>query len=300
MATLSARQVAAFRAAMLTGSITRAATMLHLTQPAVSRLIKDFELALGLSLFTRRGSSIAPTREASIIFAEVERVYAGLDRIVELAAELRNEPSQAIRIAAFPSMASGFLPRFVAKLHARAPIIRPSIIGLPSLGVIESVAKEECDFGVVAFAPEDPRVAVVHLEPIPLVAVLPNGHLLGNCEYLEPKDFADQAFVSSTATVMHLRIEGVFTQHRVVPRIVAQTQLSATACAMVSAGMCMSIVDPFAAENAMAVGVLVKPFRPTIYVELAYILPVKKEPFALVTETMKALMADVASLRARQ
>lgn len=44
--TLSPRQVAAFRATMLTGGITRAATMLHLTQPAVTRLIKEFEVAL--------------------------------------------------------------------------------------------------------------------------------------------------------------------------------------------------------------------------------------------------------------
>ncbi len=67
----------------------RAAVMVHLTQPAVSRLIKDFEASLGLKLFERSGSGIAPTREAHIIFAEVERLFSGLDRLMQLAVELR-------------------------------------------------------------------------------------------------------------------------------------------------------------------------------------------------------------------
>src|SRR5205807_6797550 len=52
---LNPRQVEAFRAVMTTGSVTLAATTMHVTQPAVSRLIRDLERALKLVLFERRG-----------------------------------------------------------------------------------------------------------------------------------------------------------------------------------------------------------------------------------------------------
>ena len=300
MPTLSPKQVAAYRAVMLTGGITRASTMLHLTQPAVRRLIKEFEATLGLKLFERKGSGIVSTREASIIFAEVERLFTGLDQIMQLAIELRDEPVQSIRIAAFPAIANGFLPRFVAKLHARDPVFRPSIIGLASSIVLDYVANEKCDLGLVTTVPEHPFVSVVHLESIPTVAVLPHGHRLASRAYLEPKDFADEPFVSISPTLMHLRIDSVFAEHHVSPRIVAQAQQSTVACAMVGAGLGVSIVDPFAAEDAKATGIVVKPLRPAVQFEFAYVLPAKREAFAIVRDTMKALQEEVARMRADQ
>ncbi|MBV8836561.1 MAG: LysR family transcriptional regulator, partial [Alphaproteobacteria bacterium] len=70
---LNPRQVEAFRAVMATGSVTLAATMMHVTQPAVSRLIRDLEFTLQLALFERRGNRLKPTAEANHLFAEVER-----------------------------------------------------------------------------------------------------------------------------------------------------------------------------------------------------------------------------------
>lgn len=297
MPTISPRQVAAFRAVMLTGGITRAASMLHLTQPAVSRLIKEFEATLGLRLFERAGSGIVPTREASVMFSEVERLFTGLDRLMQLAIELRQEPAQSIRIAAFPAFANGFLPRFMSKLRTGVPECRPSIYSLASTSVIDYVVSEKCDFGVAVTVPEHPLVSVVELETIPQVVVLPRGHPLTSRPFLEPKDFAGEAFISNSPTVAHLRVDAMFATHQVAPKVVAQTPQTTVACAMVSAGMGLSIVDPFTAEDAKATGVAVKPLRPSIPYEFAYVLPAKREPFAIVTKTIKALQEEVARLR---
>jgi len=66
---LNPRQVEAFRTVMLTGSVTSAATMMHVTQPAVSRLIRDLQFTLKLALFDRRGNRLEPTAEAHHLFA---------------------------------------------------------------------------------------------------------------------------------------------------------------------------------------------------------------------------------------
>ena len=76
-----------------------------------------------------------------------------------------------------------------------------------------------------------------------LEAHLPFTDPLASRPFLEPKDFADQPFVSVSPTVMNLRIDAMFAAHQAAPRIVAQTPQSTVACAMVGAGMGLSIVD---------------------------------------------------------
>ena len=66
MPRLNQRQVEAFRAVMVTGGITSAAQLMNVTQPAVSRLIRDLQVAVGLRLFERVGTRLLPTSEASV------------------------------------------------------------------------------------------------------------------------------------------------------------------------------------------------------------------------------------------
>ena len=67
------RQIEAFRAVIETGSVTRAAERLHVTQPAVSKLIMELERATRITLFVRHRRRVVPTPEASLLAEEVER-----------------------------------------------------------------------------------------------------------------------------------------------------------------------------------------------------------------------------------
>ena len=60
MARINSRQVEAFRAMMLTGSVTEAAKLMAVTQPAVSRLLRDFQALLKMELFEKRGTGLVP------------------------------------------------------------------------------------------------------------------------------------------------------------------------------------------------------------------------------------------------
>jgi DNA-binding transcriptional LysR family regulator len=65
---LNLRQIEVFRATMLTGSISSAAKMLHVSSPAVSRLISNTEQRLGLTFFKRIKGRLYPTPEARRLF----------------------------------------------------------------------------------------------------------------------------------------------------------------------------------------------------------------------------------------
>ncbi|MGY8669090.1 LysR family transcriptional regulator, partial [Bradyrhizobium sp. UFLA05-109] len=86
---LKPRQVEAFRTVMMTGGITAAADAMNVTQPAVSRLIRDLEEIVEITLFERVASRLVPTAEGTRLFREVERLYLGLDQIAQAAEDIR-------------------------------------------------------------------------------------------------------------------------------------------------------------------------------------------------------------------
>src|SRR5690606_38915260 len=86
---LNIRQIEAFRAVMLSGSVVGAAKLLNVTQPGVSRTIGHLELHLGYELFERRGRRIFPTPEAEALYREVERLYVGVEQIGQAAMDIR-------------------------------------------------------------------------------------------------------------------------------------------------------------------------------------------------------------------
>jgi len=69
------RHIELFHAIYTTGSITNAAKMLHISQPSVSKVLTHAELQLGFHLFERIKGKLIPTKEAEILFGEVDKIY---------------------------------------------------------------------------------------------------------------------------------------------------------------------------------------------------------------------------------
>ena len=86
---LSHRQIDFFRAVMGTGHVTRAAELLHTSQPTVSRELARLEQVLGFALFERVKGRLKPTVRALALMEEVEQSYVGLERIAATAVALK-------------------------------------------------------------------------------------------------------------------------------------------------------------------------------------------------------------------
>lgn len=86
---LTHRHVEVFRALMIAGSVTRAAELLHTSQPTVSRELARMEHSIGFPLFERIRGRLRPTMQALALYDEVRQSYAGLERVASAAARLR-------------------------------------------------------------------------------------------------------------------------------------------------------------------------------------------------------------------
>ena len=269
---LKHRQVEAFRAVVINGSMSIAADMLGITQPAVSRLIKDLEYETRLSLFERSGGRLIATGDAMALYREVDRSFVGLERIAGLARDLRERRGGALRVAALPGLANGFLPAFAANFLAKRPSLNLSLHGMNSHYILEWIASGQCDLGIV----ENTQLTNVTIEDLPpsdLVAVLPKEHRLVEREQLVPEDFENEDFISLIQpSVMHAMVDAIMRERGIVRRIKAETPLSMIVCGMVSAGFGVSIVDPFTADRYSS-ALVVRPIDPPISLPWTIVVP---------------------------
>lgn len=269
---LKHRQVEAFRAVVISGSMSTAADILGITQPAVSRLIRDLEYETRLSLFERSGGRLVATGDAMALYREVDRSFVGLERIAGLARDLRERRGGSLRVAALPGLANGFLPAFAANFLAKRPSLNLSLHGMNSHFVLEWVTTGQCDVGIV----ENTQLTNVTIEELPasdMVAVLPTQHRLVERERIVPEDFENEDFISLIQpSVMHVMVDAIMRERGIVRRIKAETPLSMIVCGMVSAGFGVSIVDPFTADR-YSPALVVRPIDPPISINWTIVLP---------------------------
>lgn len=107
---VSARQIEAFRAVMLTGSTRGAAEVLCVTQPVISKLIAQLESRIGFPIFERRGNSIVPNEKATLLLADAHHVHDGIERFDRFAAKLRSDDKGRLTVYASPTLTSAVVP----------------------------------------------------------------------------------------------------------------------------------------------------------------------------------------------
>jgi len=299
MPRINSRQVEAFRAVMLSGSVTEAAAVIGVTQPAVSRLLRDFQALLNMTLFERRGTGLIPTAAASALFTEVERSFVGLDRIAAAAEEIRGRRTGTLRIAALPALANGFLPRLAGRFLIDRPNLNLSFFGLISPLVIDWTLNNQCDVGFAEVPIAHAGLSSVRLPALARVAILPEGHRLTAKARLRPADLEGETFVSlSAGSASRYLIDQVFTDADVRRVLRVETSLSEIMCGLVSASLGVAICDPFTAREFDGRGVVTRPFEPRIAFEFAAVFPPQRSPSPVamdLVEVLKRVLTDMVA-----
>ncbi|MBE9605593.1 LysR family transcriptional regulator [Acetobacteraceae bacterium H6797] len=296
------RQLEAFRAVLLAGGMSAGAKLLNITQPAASRLIRDLEAGLGLSLFERRNGRLVVTHEGRHLQAAVERHVATLDEVMETARGLRASRAGQLRIAAGASLSLQLLPGVLAELLRKFPRDSVRIVNATARTVAGLVARGEADIGfaadVAADAAATPGVEVTHLPGLDAVCALPSGHPLAARRRIALEDLEGEAFVSFGGDgVFPLRIASAFQAARVTPRIRMVASNAAMAARAVAQGVGASILDPFTGDLLASRGMAVRLVSPRLAYDLALFRPFDVSPTPL-AEAFAQSVASVVATRA--
>lgn len=124
------RHLRYFAAVAAHGSFNRAAQKLHLTQPALSRQVKDLEEELGVPLLVRGKNAVTLTDAGERFYEEARELLARADQAIRnVRGESRNE---VLRVGYAPSMTAGIMPRALERFQAVGPRVRIELADLSS------------------------------------------------------------------------------------------------------------------------------------------------------------------------
>ncbi len=190
------RELEVFRLLLQRRSVTEAARALGVSQPAVSKSLRQLEATLGLTLFERHPAGLRPTEEALALLPYLDGVSASLGALGEGAAALREGRAGHVRVAAIPSLATAVMPDVIAGATARTPGLRIGVQVALTRDIMAWVARGAVDFGLVHDIMEDPLLATEELGAAGMACVVPLDHPFAAKRMVEPRDLRGTGYVS--------------------------------------------------------------------------------------------------------
>ena len=263
------KQLEAFRAVMLAGSMVRAAEILRVSQPAISQAIQRLEILAGVAFFERRNGRLFPTPEANILFSESERVYSGLRKLDKFVEDLRFSRHGSLRVAGFPAVTRRFLPMVLAQYCQSKPELHVVLESAQSHEIGDLIARREIDMALSIFPADREEVQSVQVGTLEAVCVLPADHTLTAKSVIVPEDLEGERFISiGNGDHYRMQIDKVFEAARIQRSMVMETNQSEVACSMTAEKMGISIVDQLTASYQNEIQVITLPFRPIISIDI--------------------------------
>jgi DNA-binding transcriptional LysR family regulator len=267
------RQLQAFKAVAETGSITKAAEMLGISQPAVSRLISDFSASMDLELFQRRRGILEPTSDSRHLLTEVRRILAGLDHLEDLRRDLKERTGGHMRIACLPGFATSHLPQILARFLKERPGVTVALEPDRPERILEWIIGEQYDCGITDDFAGHPATESIDLF-VRSACILPKGHPLAHKPVITPRDLAEEKLIHTRRdSGFYRRLSRAFAEYETEMNSLVEVRQFTSACLMVREGVGASVVSALDAEGFRDSGIIIKPFEPKIHHRLSILFP---------------------------
>ena len=273
--TVNLKQLEVFHAVMQAGSVTGAARSLHVTQPAVSNVLKHAEQQLKFKLFERIGGRLHPTAEAAALLPDVSEIFGRIGTLNRVVQEMTDGRSGRLVIATSPTLVHAFLPKAIAKLRQRSPKVEVAIHSLPTPLAIERVARREADLGMVYAPVTDSAVEVEDILVTEIACVMLKKHPLAKKRQITAKDLEGEAVISlGSTTRLGMLIEDACGRSGVpAPLVAVEASSSFAACLMVGEGGGLALIDRSTALSGKFDDLAFKTFHPRSEVVVQLIYP---------------------------
>ncbi|MBN3564337.1 LysR family transcriptional regulator [Aliamphritea spongicola] len=271
---MNIKALRAFRATLSGGSLAAAAEKLHLSQPAVSRLITSLEGELKLDLFDRTGRNLTPTEEGMAFYREAGRILDNLDEVPRIVAEIRAGRTQTLRVIAMPRVSQGLACPAVAAFLQQYPDINVSLDVRARREAGEWLVGREYDIGVGALPVDHPDIHTEVLLRARPVAILPVDHPLAQRDELRAEDLAEYPVIRlMRGLLLREQLDDIFSAVGIVPRHLCDVSSSQVACQLVADGAGITIADQLVAANTDPAKVATVPVIPKRWMAFGLLYP---------------------------
>ncbi|EMS94953.1 putative transcriptional regulator, LysR family protein [Agrobacterium tumefaciens str. Cherry 2E-2-2] len=264
MRQINLRQIEAFKATIECGSVSRAADLMGISQPAASKLLSHLEDDVGLSLFDRQRGRLLPNIQGMRFYDEVQRIFAGVRQIERAAETIRREGLGRLTIGVMPGLSGQFIERVVTDFLHAYPATYVIIKDGSSRYIADWLTTRQIDIGIISERFDNPSLTSTSLLDSPMVCVLPLGHRLSEKKEISPLDICGERFISfAPESQTRQLVEKTLEARNIQVDVVVEAGTAPTVCEFVAAGRGISIVHPLLTHPVRG-RVTIRPFRPEI------------------------------------
>lgn len=262
-------------------SFTRTANLLHITQPALSKLVTDFEEEHSFSIFTRdKRRGVELTDAGRVFVAEARSALMHTERAIHLARAACEGADKVLTIGHSPYANPMWIAAILSIRLPLFPRLRIQTTGrLFSTELVRGVIAGELDLALVTTPPSDAQITAVPFDRAPLYALLPSNHRAAHQDAVSLRDLAND--------------EWILLGPRVHPLVHAAI-LSAAKCAGFTPRHAHDVLDSYQAVHLvgehLGVAILTKPTASAYRVDGVVAKPVADE--ALWVDTCVVMRAD--------
>lgn len=247
-------QLRAFWETARTGSYSRAAQNLFVTQPAISAQIKALEDSFGLKLFRKKGRQVLLTEAGSELFQHAQRVFHVEREIEALVAQMHKLERGVLKVATTKTYARYLMPSIMTRFHAAHPGIKIVLDEGSSLEMCRSILDLRNELGVLARVEEARRVRFIPFRNERIVLFAAKEHPFARKGAIRFADLEGQPVImKEKGSGTHDLVTRCFISHGMVPNVLVETSNVDFIKDMVSKGEGISfLVEQAVQEDALS------------------------------------------------
>lgn len=296
------RYIELFHAVLTTGSITGAAKLLNISQPAASKAMQHAEDRLGFALFSRVRGRLQPTSQAMLLRDRIEKIIQDVHDLERLTKNMSQPGSCPLRVTCTPTLALTLLADATALLRKAVPDVTAELSTQHSAAMCESLSLRDTDIGLTLQDTGHQNLRQRVLCRGQVMVIAPPGWW-PEAELNQPLSIgalANQPMIGITVRdALGNMLQSHLAKVDPAPRITVWVQTYQLAHSLVAKGEGLALVDPFTARCGGMHSVQMRPLKPHLDVIL-YAMhrpdnplnPVQKRFLDLVRQLAQRMLAQ--------
>jgi DNA-binding transcriptional LysR family regulator len=262
---LRLRHIEVFHAIKQAGSISKAAAVLGVSQPAASKVLQHAESSLGFKLFERVKGRLLPTAEAELLYVEVAKLNTGLDQLRKLSANLRRFPQGRLHVGCLPSLGLSIMPKTIHDFRKAYPSVICEVETNHIEALLAALRSRQLDLAISIFPDEHPDIRTQVVGEMDLVYFGPRDGGDVDLAEIEDHEFVGLSRSDGVGGLIANERERLGCSY--TPGIEVQTYY--LACAFAAAGCGATIVDRLTARSMLRPGLYLRTLKQRLVVQIA-------------------------------
>lgn len=209
---MNLNQLRIFHTVAVSGSFTRASEKLCLTQPGISKHIKQLEEYYGILLFDRLVRKVALTQAGEILFRATRKIFHSMDEARLDIMKLKEMTGGELSIGAISTIGIHIIPGILSDFHDTYPDIDIKLDITDSRKIVEMVSTSVVDLGLIGSSLDDDRLVTRRFFMDTLTLIMPASHKWNRGGHIDPARLAEETLIlpkkgSETRTIVDERLK---------------------------------------------------------------------------------------------